>query len=103
MDQYETVYRTLRIVESLLDSSSQLADIIADETDLLRYLADRIMPNYVVEWRPIDDNKYISAEILVEMLQSSPQNCFTFGGLDGMEVLFEAAAVYKRVVPDNED
>ena len=48
VDQYETVYRILRIVESLLESSPTLADFVADQTDLLRYLADRIMPNYVI-------------------------------------------------------
>jgi|JI61114C2RNA_FD_contig_31_1006403_length_711_multi_3_in_0_out_0_1 hypothetical protein len=61
------------------------------------------MPNYVVEWKPIDDNKYISGEVLVEMLQGNDRNCFTFGKLEGLEVLLESAAIYKKVVPDNED
>lgn len=61
------------------------------------------MPNYAVSWKPIDDNKYISAEVLVEMLQGSPQNCFTFGKLEGMEVLLESVAIYKKTTPDNAD
>jgi hypothetical protein len=60
VDQYEIVYRTLRIVEQLLSYSEALADLIVDQSDIIRYLADRVMPNYVIDWRPIDDNKYIS-------------------------------------------
>lgn len=68
----------------LLDFSNALGDLLVDETDIMRYLADRVMPNYRVDWRPIDDNKYISSEILVELLQNSKNNRFTFGKFSGI-------------------
>lgn len=74
-----------------------------DESEIMRYLADRVMPNYRIDWRPIDDNKYISSEILVELLQNSKNNRFTFGNFSGVEVLIESVAIYKKQIPDNED
>ena len=67
----------------------------------MRYLADRVMPNYKVEWRMIDDNKYISSEILVELLQGSTIGRAMFAKYSGVEVLYESVAIYKKIVPDN--
>lgn len=61
------------------------------------------MPNYKISWRPLDDNKYISSEILVELVQQSANCKLSFEKLSGIEILIESVAVYHKVVPDNAD
>lgn len=72
-----------------------LADVVVDCSKIMKYLADRILPNFIVEYRKIDDNKFISSEILLELVQFSKENRFTFNSFNGMEILLECIKPYQ--------
>ena len=46
-------------------------DILAEDKQLFEYLANRIMPNFVIRHKIIDDNKYVSSDVLVALLSNS--------------------------------
>lgn len=80
----------------------KLSEVMVDCSKIMKYLSDRILPNFIVEYRKIDDNKFVSAEILVELLQFSKENRYTFNSFNGMEVLLECIIPYKdKQVPQD--
>lgn len=44
---------------------------MVNETKILEYLSNRIMPNYVVKHKVIDDNKYVGSDVLAFILSNS--------------------------------
>jgi hypothetical protein len=70
---------------------------------MLEYLSNRIMPNYRVSHKIIDDNKYVSSDLLVHLLSHSQQAQTTFHHLYGMEILIESIRPYQQKLPTNSD
>lgn len=59
-------------------------EFIANDTKILDYLANRIMPNYLVKHKVIDDNKFVSSDVLVIILANSLKAQEKFHKLCGM-------------------
>ena len=92
------VHRTLSILESLLEARPTLAEALCDGTAALLWLLRRVRAT------AFDANKLYAAELL-SILLSSPdgtaQRCIgSVGGEDGVVMLLEALAVWRKVDPD---
>lgn len=61
------------------------------------------MPNYVVKHKIIDDNKYVSSDILVSLLSNSQKSQLLFSQFSGIEVLLQTISYYENKLPTNED
>jgi hypothetical protein len=62
----------------------QAVETLAVDTKISEYLANRIMPNYIVKHKIIDDNKFVSSDILALILSNSEQGQLKFHRLFGM-------------------
>lgn len=71
MEEYEAGLKCLKLVEILMNVTDDVYVILGDDRQLFEYLANRIMPNFVVKHKIIDDNKYASSDILVGLLSNS--------------------------------
>jgi hypothetical protein len=54
----------------LLELSDSVYPTLIKETKIIAFLANRIMPNFKVSHRVIDDNKYIVSDLLLSLLQT---------------------------------
>lgn len=54
-----------------MNVSDSVYDLIAEDRQLFEYLANRMMPNFLVRHKTIDDNKYVSSDVLVALLSNS--------------------------------
>ena len=98
--EYESLFKVLRVVEELLTLFPNLSNLVVDCSEIMRYLSNRILPNFVVEFKTIDDTKFVATEVLVELLQFSKENRFTFHKFDGMEVLLECIKPFRETKQD---
>lgn len=60
---------------------------MVNETKIIDYLANRILPNFVPKHKIIDDNKYVSSDILIILLSNSEAAQKYFGQISGMEII----------------
>ena len=60
---------------------------LATDTKILEYLANRILPNYQVAHKVIDDNKFVSSDVLALLLSHSVPAQLKFHKLCGVEIL----------------
>ena len=92
------VHRTLSILESLLEARPALAEAMCDGTAALLWLLRRVRAT------AFDANKLYAAELLSILLSSADgtaQRCIgSVGGEDGVVMLLEALAVWRKVDPD---
>jgi len=65
------------------------------ETDILSWILQRIQARE----SPISQNKQYGAEILAILLQSSPKNRVSFIKMDGVDVLLQLLAPYRKRDP----
>jgi hypothetical protein len=61
----------LKLVEIFMNVTDKVYDILDEDKQLFEYLANRIMPNFIVKHKIIDDNKYASSDILISLLSNS--------------------------------
>ena len=78
------------------------------DTPIISFFANRIMPNFTVSHRVIDDNKYIVSDILVALLQTpelEPELSVVhqFYKSFGIEVLIETISSYENKLPTEID
>ncbi len=78
-------------------------NILAEDKQLFAYLSNRILPNFVIRHKTIDDNKYASSDILVQLLSNSEKSQHLFSQFSGVEVLLETISYYETALPTNED
>lgn len=71
VEEYEVSLKILKIVETLTEQIDSSVESLVSETKILEYLANRIMPNYVVKHKVIDDNKYVGSDVLAFILSNS--------------------------------
>lgn len=58
----------MEILANLHDSTY---DVLGEDKRICEYLANRILPNFIVNHKTIDDNKYVASDILIMLLTHS--------------------------------
>jgi beta-catenin-like protein 1 len=88
------VYHALSVLE-ILASQTSLAEKIGQDTTVLKWLLDRISKKE----SPVSQNKQYAAEIMAILLQSSPLNRRKLCELDGVDLLLQILAAYRKRDP----
>jgi len=88
------VYHALSVLENLASQTS-LAEKIGQDTTVLKWLLDRIPKKE----SPVSQNKQYAAEIMAILLQSSPMNRRKLCELDGVDLLLQILAAYRKRDP----
>ncbi|CAB0045276.1 unnamed protein product [Trichogramma brassicae] len=94
-EESDGVFNTLAIFESLLEIRPELC-IEAGKQGAIQWLLKRIKVK-----GPFDTNKLYSSEILSILLQNTKENRLLLGDLDGIDVLLQQLAYYKRHDPQS--
>ncbi|KAL5021691.1 hypothetical protein ScPMuIL_000846 [Solemya velum] len=92
-EESDGVHNTLAIVENMAEFRPEMCTEAASQ-GLLQWLLRRIKAKI-----PFDPNKLYSSEILAILLQNSEENRQLLGELEGIDVLLQQLAVYKRHDP----
>ena len=88
------VYHALSVLENMA-SRTTLAEKIGQDTTVLKWLLGRIQKK---ESR-VTQNKQYSGEVMAILLQSSPMNRRKICDLDGVDLLLQILAVYRKRDP----
>ncbi|KAL3676980.1 hypothetical protein R1sor_026928 [Riccia sorocarpa] len=96
-DEGAAVFKTLSIVENMIEVKPQVAELVCERTKLLRWLLTRI------KVREFDGNKLYASEILAILLQNSTMNQRRLGQLNGVDTILQAVAMYKSRDPKSSD
>lgn len=88
------VYHALSVLENMASRTS-LAEKIGQDTTVLKWLLGRIPKRE----SPVSQNKQYSAEVLAILLQSSPINRRKLCELDGVDLLLQILAAYRKRDP----
>lgn len=88
------VYYALSVLENLASQTS-LAETIGQDTTVLKWLLDRIPKRE----SSVSQNKQYAAEVLAILLQSSPINRRKICDLDGVDLLLQILAAYRKRDP----
>ena len=103
VEEYEIALKILKIVETLVELWEASVDTLVGETKLLEYLANRIMPNFKIKHKVIDDNKFVSSDLLAVILSHSLPAQVKFHQLCGVEILLEGVRPYLSRAPASSD
>lgn len=87
VEEYEIALKILKIIETLTEQRDTTVDALVADTKILEYLSNRVMPNFVVSHKVLDDNKYVGSDLLAFILSNSEAAQLKFHQLCGMEVL----------------
>ncbi|KAK0102438.1 hypothetical protein ONS95_006057 [Cadophora gregata] len=88
------IYHALSVLENMASRTS-LAEKIGQDTTVLKWLLGRIPKKE----SPVSQNKQYAAEVLAIMLQSSPINRRKLSELDGVDLLLQILAAYRKRDP----
>ncbi|KAH8796505.1 Catenin-beta-like protein [Hyaloscypha finlandica] len=88
------IYHALSVLENLASQTS-LAEKIGQDTSVLNWLLDRIPKKE----SPVSQNKRYAAEVIAILLQSSPLNRKKLCELDGVDLLLQILAAYRKRDP----
>lgn len=94
-EEADGVHNTLAIFENLMEIKSEIAKEIAEQ-GLLQWLLKRLRMKM-----PFDANKLYCSEIMSILLQDTNENRILLGNLDGIDVLLQQLAAYKRHDPSS--
>ncbi|KAK0087254.1 hypothetical protein PV325_001410 [Microctonus aethiopoides] len=94
-EESDGVFNTLAIFENLLEFRPELC-VDAGKQGLMQWLLRRIKAKM-----PFDANKLYASELLSILLQQTPENKLFLGDLDGIDVLLQQLAYYKRHDPQS--
>ncbi|XP_073038608.1 uncharacterized protein [Primulina eburnea] len=97
LDESSAIYSTLSTIENLIEVKPSVTELVCEKTKLLKWLQARI------KVREFDSNKQYASEILAILLQNSAANQKRFGGMNGVDTLLQAVAMYKSKDPKMED
>ena len=92
-EEAEGVHNTLSIIENLTEMNPEITKEAADQ-GLLQWLLKRLKMK-----APFDANKLYCSEILSILLQNTTENRQLLGTLDGIDILLQQLASYKRHDP----
>ncbi|XP_078336676.1 beta-catenin-like protein 1 [Crassostrea virginica] len=96
-EESDGVHNTLAIIENLLEYRPEMSSDAAQQ-GLMQWLLKRIKAKM-----PFDANKLYGSEILAILLQNSDENRLLLGDLDGIDVLLQQLAAYKRHDPNTKE
>ncbi len=91
------VYNSLAVVENMSEFKNAEVSAAAGEQGLLAWLLKRLRT------RQYDNNKLYASEILAILLQGNETNQRLLGEKDGIDILLQALAYYKRRDPSSPD
>ena len=91
------VHNTLAIIENMCEYKHNVVTNKAGEQGLMLWLLKR------VRVRQYDANKLYSSEILAILLQENETNQRLLGEADGIDILLQSLAYYKRRDPHSQD
>ncbi|XP_058453702.1 beta-catenin-like protein 1 [Malaya genurostris] len=94
-EEADGVHNTLAIFENLMEIKSEIAKEIAEQ-GLFLWIFKRLRAKM-----PFDTNKLYCSEILSILLQDTHENRKLLGNLDGIDVLLQQLAAYKRHDPSS--
>nr|CAG4643111.1 EOG090X03ST [Ilyocryptus agilis] len=92
-DEADGVHNSLAIVENLTETRPEVC-LHAAKQGLLNWILKRLKAKM-----PFDANKLYCSEILSILLQGTPENRQLLGELDGIDILLQQLAVFKRQDP----
>ncbi|CAG9782922.1 unnamed protein product [Diatraea saccharalis] len=92
-DERDAVHNTLGIIENITEFRPEMCSEVAKQ-GFLQWLLKRLKLKI-----PFDGNKLYATEILSILLQNTPENRKLLGELDGIDVLLQQLAFYKRHDP----
>ncbi|EDV41882.2 uncharacterized protein Dana_GF17276 [Drosophila ananassae] len=96
-EEADGVHNTLAIIENLTEIDSEFVREAAEQ-GLLAWLLKRLRGK-----SPFDPNKLYCSEILSILIQTENENRLLLGSLDGVDVLLQQLAVYKRHDPGSNE
>ncbi|KAG8184632.1 hypothetical protein JTE90_022680 [Oedothorax gibbosus] len=96
-EESEGVHNTLGIIENLAEFKVDMC-VDAKEQGLMQWLLKRIKSKM-----PFDANKLYCSEILSILLQRHDENRQSLGNMEGIDVLLQQLAPYKRVDPSSNE
>ncbi|XP_045510670.1 beta-catenin-like protein 1 [Colias croceus] len=92
-DERDAVHNTLGIIENITEFRPELCVEVAKQ-GFIQWILKRLKMK-----APFDANKLYATEILSILLQNTPENRKLLGELDGIDVLLQQLAFYKRHDP----
>ncbi|KAK4018024.1 hypothetical protein OUZ56_000094 [Daphnia magna] len=92
-EESEGVHNTLAIVENLTEIRPEVC-LQAAQQGLLSWIMKRLKAK-----SPFDANKLYCSEILSILLQGTPENRQLLGEIDGIDILLQQLAIFKRQDP----
>ncbi|KAH9502422.1 Beta-catenin-like protein 1 [Bulinus truncatus] len=96
-EEFEGVHNSLAIIENMSDFKPEMCSEAAQQ-GLMQWLLKRLRLK-----RPFDQNKLYSSEILAILLQDSEENRQLLGDSDGIDILLQQLATFKKHDPGNKD
>uniref|UniRef100_A0A0B6YR41 Beta-catenin-like protein 1 n=2 Tax=Arion vulgaris TaxID=1028688 RepID=A0A0B6YR41_9EUPU len=96
-EEFEGVHNSMAIIENLADFKPEMCADAAQQ-GLLLWLLKRIRMK-----RPFDQNKLYCSEILAILLQDTDENRQLLGESDGIDILLQQLAVFKKHDPGTKD
>lgn len=96
-EEADGVHNTLAIIENLTEMRSEMC-LEAAEQGLLAWIMKRLRHK-----SPFDPNKLYCSEILSILLQTESSNRLLLGELDGIDILLQQLASYKRHDPNSSE
>lgn len=96
-EEADGVHNTLAIFENLLEMKPEMC-IEAAQQGLMQWILKRIKVK-----APFDPNKLYCSEILSILIQDTSENRILLGNLDGIDVLLQQLATYKRHDPNSSE
>lgn len=92
-EEADGVHNTMAIFENLMEIKSEIAKEIAEQ-GLMQWILKRLRMKM-----PFDANKLYCSEIMSILLQDTNENRILLGNIDGIDVLLQQLAAYKRHDP----
>lgn len=96
-DEADGVYNTFAVVENMIDFRPEICQL-AVEQGLLSWILKRLRTK-----SPYDANRFYCSEILAVLLQSNDDCKRVTGEQDGIDILLQQLAVFKRHNPNSVD
>ncbi|XP_061382807.1 beta-catenin-like protein 1 [Danaus plexippus] len=94
-DERDAVHNTLGIIENITEFRPEMCVEVAKQ-GFIQWILKRLKLKV-----PFDGNKLYATEILSILLQNTPENRKLLGELDGIDVLLQQLAFYKRHDPSS--
>jgi len=96
-EESDGVHNSLAIVENLTETRPEVC-LQSAQQGLLKWIMKRLKAKM-----PFDANKLYCSEILAVLLQGTPENRQLLGDLEGIDILLQQLAIFKRQDPKSSE